>query len=177
MHKVGTRRYILLQVSRYIFMSVLSNHRSCTYLRYFFYSATAALTLDTRIPSEAAPPAPQPHHPQSHTQLRYLHQTRICQPPFSTCQLHPFACHKNYNIHLLSTYLPYPTHTSDNNDNNTMALYDNPAVVLALRLIQAAFAIIVLGTSAFGMHACMMRPINHIANSATLVRDSRTLVE
>lgn len=58
-----------------------------------------------------------------------------------------------------------------------MALYDNPAVVLALRLIQATFAIIVLGTSAFGMHACMMRPINHIANSATLVRDSRTLVE
>lgn len=60
-----------------------------------------------------------------------------------------------------------------------MALYDNPAVVLALRLIQAAFAIIVLGTSAFGMHACMMRAINHIhvANSATLVRDSRTLVE
>lgn len=58
-----------------------------------------------------------------------------------------------------------------------MALYDNPAVVLALRLIQAAFAIIVLGTSAFGMHACMMRAINHIANTATLVRDSRTLVE
>lgn len=106
MHKVGTRRYILLQVSRYIFMSVLSNHRSCTYLRYF-YSATAALTLDTRIPSEAAPPAPQPHHPQSHTQLSYLHQTRICQPPFSTCQLNPFACHKNYSLPgTLTFYLP-----------------------------------------------------------------------
>ncbi|EMF15261.1 uncharacterized protein SEPMUDRAFT_37829 [Sphaerulina musiva SO2202] len=33
-----------------------------------------------------------------------------------------------------------------------MALYDNPAVVLALRLIQATFAIIVLGTSAFVAH-------------------------